>query len=140
MIVAGHVCTQLGGENVLLFEIIVQVQQAVRWNRNVSMLSLDTQGISRNGSHETLIRFKFSDFDSFNFKLETFLKMPSDITLNTLHLLECFSPRLALRLQMSIDLDELLLSFCSFLNRSFLKPHIGLLFLTAHSILLLLTS
>ena len=140
MIVAGHVCTQLSGENVILFEIIVQVQQAVRWNRNVSMLSLDTQGIFRNGSLETFIRFKLSDVDSINFKLETFLKMPSAITLNTLHPLECFLPRLALRLQMSTDSDELLLSFCSFLNRSFLQPHIGLLFLTAHSILLLLTS
>ena len=95
MIVAGHVCTQLGGENVILFEIIVQVQQAVRWNRNVSMLSLDTQGIFRNGSLEKSIRVKLSDVDSFNFKLETFLKMPSAITLNTIFLLECFVRRLA---------------------------------------------
>ena len=44
-IVAGHVCAQLGGKNIILLETIVQVQQAVRWNRNVSMLSLDTAGI-----------------------------------------------------------------------------------------------
>ena len=44
-IVAGHICAQLSGQNILLLQTIVQVQQAVRWNRNVSMLSLDTEGI-----------------------------------------------------------------------------------------------
>ena len=110
---SGHFKLELS-ENLVLLQAVLQVQQAVRWNRNVSMLSLDTQGIFRNGFLETLIRFKLSDVDIFNFKLETFLKMPSAITLNTLHPLECFLPRLALRLQMSTDSDELLLSFVSF--------------------------
>ena len=90
-IVAGHVCAQLGGKNIILLETIVQVQQAVRWNRNVSMLSLDTAGIFKTTFFGFPTNyFCFTSVSQFCDQIKTILKLPLVIKLNTIYLLECF--------------------------------------------------